>query len=122
MPTQYANEQTLGSEENIAEYLKQYAWVYAFSQGYRFGSGSEGEIQYMAGQAAAAILNPPADYGGASPAQLTRIAEKQLGIFIDNMIIARGEVYLDGGHGGVIGEDTLAWAKARLCPMWPICK
>lgn len=114
-------ENTLGSEKGLTGHLRRYAVVYAFSQGYRFGSGATYDIDQLAEQAAKEILAPPPQYRKAHLAQLTRIAEKQIGIFVDHMIVAREVVYTGGEKEDVIGELTLAWAKDSLCPMWPLC-
>ncbi|MCP9234389.1 hypothetical protein [Lewinella sp. JB7] len=109
------------SEEDIKQHLYRYARVYAFTQGYQFGAGATHDVEDMSGAAARNILAPPPQFANADRAQLVRIAEKQLGILVDHMIIARGEVYAGGEKMNVIGEETLAWARNILCPMWPIC-
>jgi len=111
-----------GSQRGIIDHLKGYARVYAFSQGFRFGSGAEYDIAAMAQRAAEEMLDPPAHYRQAGLSRLTSIAEKQIGILVDHMIIARAVVYAGEEESDVIGEATLGWARNILCPMWPICQ
>jgi|SRR5215203_2727936 len=106
--------------------LLHYANWYVASRGYRFGPGAENDITWMTKTAAQQIhsgLSP--GLPGLSDPELdrefkTRTAEAAFSLFIDQMIAAWPEVY-SPGDPAIVGEKTFAKAKAKLCPLWPIC-
>ena len=92
--------------------------AYAKAKGFRFGDGAE----YM--------LRSSAELGARDISQLPRAsqdrkkleAKRNLEKFVDAMIEASKEIpgYSEQ-HPGVIGEQTFAAARKKLCPLWPIC-
>ena len=87
----------------------------AKQRGVRFGQGADGDIRFIADQAAREIAQLPAPEQKDKAAQ----AEHALERLVDAMVEATDEI--PGYQKGIIGEKTLERAKIKLCPLWPIC-
>ena len=123
MPAKFPDRQL------AAVQLFSFARWYAASKGHQLGAGADGQIEWMCQETAEGIFQrfqpPVGDMDTAAQARATveiRMAEAALSTLIDGMIEAREHVYDNlAANDRVIGEDTLAWAKNRLCPLFPIC-
>ncbi len=103
--------------------LVSYAHWAAASQGFRFGTGAEADIDNIAQHAIDTM------FGASVPKRMTprhqammAQAEAALSALVAAMIEARGrnrEYAMS--HPNEIGEWTLGEAKAKLCPIFPIC-
>jgi len=109
--------------EIIEKRLINYAHWYAAVQGYRFGQGAEHDIEYTARQAIGKM------FGTKVPARLTPRhqamliqAEAGFAMLISTMIEGRSQI---SGYAArnpdTIGEETLGWARSKICPLFPIC-
>jgi hypothetical protein len=92
------------------------ALEYAERRGYVIGDGATGDIENFAIKAALDIEQRKLGENGMSEAE--RAFEK----LIDNMIEEARQI---PGYAiqrpNIIGEQTLARALNRLCPLWPFC-
>jgi hypothetical protein len=117
----------LPTDDEIASRLYAAAEARAKQHGLRFGEGADQDLKSMARTAAETILEAAKkkpkehaeDYAGGA----VRVASEAMATFVDEMVIGRLKIagYMDS-HPDTIGEETLAWAKSVLCPIWPICK
>jgi hypothetical protein len=104
------------SAAEISAGLLQFARGYAYGRGFEFGDGAEGYLRSALDNFASAqvLMTDP----------MAHMPEAENGIvrFVDAMIEARRIVYAaDRLTSRIIGEDTFAWAKQKLCPIIPIC-
>jgi hypothetical protein len=108
----------MASAAEISAGLHQFARGYAYGRGFEFGNGADGHLtSSLDAFAPEASLLPDA-------AMQDWLREAEIGIvsFVDAMIEARRHVYsADMQMSRIIGEDTFAWAKKKLCPIIPIC-
>lgn len=107
--------------DEIARRLLDAAMQRAKANGVRLGFGADQFFALRAPEAARAIIER-ARNTGAPIEPLVRTAQLAFERLVDEMLAARKDIpgYIDR-HPGVIGEDTLASAMRRLCPLWPIC-
>ncbi|PHN00857.1 hypothetical protein [Flavilitoribacter nigricans] len=109
------------THSQITTHLNDHAQQYVRSKGFSFGSGAAQDMQGMLDTGANNILHPTPEFEGISQDELIGMADKKLEVFIDHMVAAREKVYPDPSAHDRVGEETYAWAKNRLCPMWPFC-
>lgn len=104
----------MANAAEISHGLFQFAQGYALGRGFKFGEGANSQLQYSL-----------TVYSNAKSSLTdSKVAEAERGIvrFVDSMIEARQFVYAaDKLQSNIIGEDTFAWAKNKLCPIIPIC-
>lgn len=99
------------------------AHAYAVSKGFRIAPNAGNDIAAMA-RHAVEHLSPPAVFP--FDAQLNRTAlskaDDAFRRLIDEMIAARATIKdYEVTHPDSIGEETLHFARLRLCPLFPIC-
>jgi hypothetical protein len=88
----------------------------AESQGYHFGPGADQFFRQTSDEAATKIVSA----GGTE--DLIKAGEVAFDRLVDEMIAASRSIPgYAARHPDVIGEETLAKALSRLCPLWPIC-
>lgn len=106
-------KQSSMDEKGIARQMYDVAEQRARSYGLRLGDGADSDIRHLCQKAAIRLEKEPARLDEA------RAAFERL---IDEMVVASKEIpgYREA-NPGVIGEKTLAWARGRLCPLYPIC-
>lgn len=108
-------------EKDILEdRLLAFAHWRAARRGFRFGKGAEQDLRQMVEDTVDRILT--GDRRGMTKTQMITAAEKALGRMVSEMIKARGLIigYADA-HPDTIGEQTMGWARSKLCPLFPIC-
>lgn len=107
--------------DEIALRLFGAAHARADTAGVHFGDGADAVIRDMSAKAATEILRQAAATGVA-PDALVRNGEVVFASLVDEMIAARQRIpgYV-AARADAIGEQTLAEALQRLCPIWPIC-
>lgn len=116
-------EESILEREIIEQRLISYANWYAASQGFAFGSGAKGDIEFMATKAVTTMFgqNFPKRMQPKHQAMIVQ-AEASLAMMISTMIQGSKEISGYASHNpNTIGEETLGWARARLCPLFPIC-
>ncbi|MEM0947350.1 MAG: hypothetical protein AAGK37_08090 [Pseudomonadota bacterium] len=107
----------------IEQRLTSYAHWYAASQGFVFGPGAKYDIEQMATDAVGNMFGQdmPTDLQPRHQAMIAQ-AEASLAMMVSTMIQGSEEI---SGYAArnpdTIGEETLAWARDRLCPLFPIC-
>ncbi len=107
--------------DDLANALFRAAERAAATHGVRLGHGADGDIRRFAQTAADRLL---AD-GGGRVSLTDRAASDATAAFtrlVEEMVLASSQIpnYRER-HPGIIGEETLARALARLCPLYPIC-
>lgn len=109
--------------EIIEQRLVSYANWYAASHGFAFGPGAKGDIEFMATRAVTTLFGQdlPKRMLPQHQAMIVQ-AEASLAMLISTMIQGSNEISgYTSRNPNTIGEETLAWARARLCPLFPIC-
>ncbi len=103
--------------------LISYARWYAAAQGYRFGTDAEQDLAQMAEDAVQRIFGKkiPKRLSAQKQAMLSQ-AEASFAMLISTMIQGSKEITgYSAAHPDRIGEETLHWARVKLCPLFPIC-
>lgn len=91
----------------------------ALAHGVRLGQGADHDIRSFAHKGADRIFS---QYGPTPPAAAISEAEQAFAKLVDEMLSAASEIPgYRAKHPALIGEETLARALARLCPLFPIC-
>jgi hypothetical protein len=106
----------------LAELLYSTATATAKAAGFMLGSGADSQIRYVAETGAADIL--ATTDAGADRDALIAEASSNFAKIVKTMIAEREQAYAGDAErlaAAIIGEDTLARAKARLCPIFPFC-
>jgi len=108
------------NRDELAAALFSTAQRRAAAHGMQFGQGADGDIRRFADTGADRILsqNPEATRGHPT-VMAAHVAFETL---VDEMIRAANEI--EGYHAAypmTIGEQTLARALSKLCPLFPIC-
>ena len=109
--------------EIIEKRLISYAHWYAASQGYQIGDGAEHDIEYMAEQAIVKMFGEkiPTRFQSRHLAMLIQ-AEASFAMLIATMIQGSKEISgYSKKNPDRIGEETMGWARSRICPLFPIC-
>lgn len=92
----------------------------AHAHGVQFGSGADTDIRRLAEMGADRMINQMGEPSGGDPA--VEDAEAAFEKLVDEMFRAAGEIEgYSTAHPMTIGEQTLAEALSRLCPLFPIC-
>lgn len=92
----------------------------AAKAGVQFGQGADSDIRSYADRGADRILSA---YPGAGPNDpVVRDAEIAFERLVDEMVAAASNLPgYRAQNPNIIGEQTLAAALSRLCPVFPIC-
>lgn len=110
-----------GAASRGAQQLFAAAEAVAKSKGFRFGDGAEGDILSYA-QFAYEKIHERALLTNISEGELMREGERAFERLVNAMIDGANQIEgYRATKGDIIGEQTLAWAMSRLCPLWPIC-
>lgn len=115
------------NEKNIADRLFKSAELRAFYHGLEFHESSGFSINEMAKKAAKNIVEKEINEKEEVRTEIIRasirFAVDALNTFVDQMAMERFSVYNnDELKDNFMGEKTFENAKAKLCPVWPICK
>jgi hypothetical protein len=103
------------TEDQLAKRILDHAKKYAKSHNVRLGDGADQDFARYAKIAAAELLktsDPPL----AGREKAINIVFERV---IDEMIVQAKKI--PGYKPGVIGEETLRRALAKLCPLFPFC-
>ena len=106
--------------DDLANELFSAAEHRASMHGVQLGPGADSDIRQFASTGASQML--AAHPAPGPPMQMIEEAKAAFEKLIDEMVSAASEI--PGYHAaypGIIGEQTLARALARLCPLFPIC-
>ncbi|MCG6904052.1 MAG: hypothetical protein LJE68_15365, partial [Rhodobacter sp.] len=119
----FANREIALEKDILQDRLYSYAKWCAARQGYRFGQGADGDIQYMTQQSIEKMFGNtlPKRPSARHEAMLVQ-AEASLSLLVATMI--RGSREIKGyaaSHDNVIGEETMGYARSLICPLFPIC-
>jgi hypothetical protein len=88
--------------------------------GMQLGHGADADIRQFARTGASQMFaaHPTPE----PPTQMVEEAKAAFERLIDEMVLAASEIPgYQTAHPGTIGEETLARALSRLCPLFPIC-
>ena len=108
------------NQDELATLLFAAAQSRAASRGLRLGDGAHHQIRYFADQGASRILAQSPNADAATP--VVSEAAKAFDRLIDEMASAASTIPgYESLHPNVIGEQTLAAAMSKLCPLFPIC-
>jgi len=108
------------NRKELAALLFETAEGRAQLHGRRFGPGADTDIRSFASRGADAIISRTAAPTITDP--LVADAARNFERLVDEMVASVTELkdYAER-NPGVIGEQTLARALSRLCPLFPIC-
>ena len=90
----------------------------ASTHGMRLGPGADNDIRRFATTGASQM------FAAHTPPEPQKIEEAKAAFerLIDEMVLAASEIPgYRAAQPGIIGEQTLARALSRLCPLFPIC-
>jgi hypothetical protein len=107
------------NQHELAETLVSAAEKRADAHGMKFGEGADGDIRRFARTAAERLCS---DTAGGPPTDVISTATGAFERLVEEMVSQASQI--DGyaaAHPGVIGEQTLARALSKLCPLFPIC-
>lgn len=94
----------------------------AASRGLRLGPGADSDIRGFAASGATLVMARVAAEGEPRAPALIAEAHSAFETLVDTMAAAAAEIpNYQEFQRGVIGEQTLAIALSRLCPLFPIC-
>jgi len=108
------------NRDDLAKALFAIAEQRAKTHGMQLGHGADGDIRRFAETGADRILAQVPDVTALDPTVVN--AQMAFEKLIDEMVRAATEV--DGysaANPNIIGEQTLARALSKLCPLFPIC-
>ena len=118
-----ATEEREYSREETAALLYAAAEQVAQLEGMRFGEGADEDLRRIAMELVAKI-DARADGGINSPdgQELVHKSEQAFAQLAREMVNAREHVYDQARLAmNIVGEQTLDWARRKICPLFPIC-
>ena len=104
-------------EQTLATRILTDAERHAEERGMRLGDGAHGFFEQHARNAARELVSDPQLSEGKVRAMVA-VFERLIDEMIGSSQTIKGYA---AGHPGVIGEDTLADALRKLCPIFPFC-
>lgn len=106
--------------DQLSAHLWNAAQRRAAKAGVRFGQGADSDIRTFAHRGADLILGSHPNVGLNEP--MVRDAEAAFERLVDEMVAAASSLPgYRAQNTNTIGEQTLALALSRLCPLFPIC-
>ena len=111
------------TQQETAALLYAAAEQIAQLEGMRFGEGADLDLRNIAMQSAAKIdARAAGGINSADGRELVHQAEQAFALLAREMVNAREEVYDQARLAqNIIGEQTLDWARRKICPLFPIC-